>query len=228
MVAAVRMDLSHPMSKHKTVRNSLAAWRGWLSPGIGVKRWLLILGVGAILMGVGIGALIVQLEQSRFTDNPLYNLVAPQFQPAGLRIVIPIVIGGALIIFAIFRLGSTLVAPFRSPNEGVAESLHSYSTRLRGPRVVAIGGGTGMPTLLRGLRPYTNDITAVVTVADDGGSSGRLRQEFDLIPPGDFRNNLAALARDEALMTQLMQYRFSGRVDEDERVAEEVILQIEM
>lgn len=80
------------------------------------------------------------------------------------------------------------------------------------PRIVAIGGGTGMPGLLRGLTAYTHNITAVVTVADDGGSSGRLRRELGLLPPGDFRNNMAALSRDEALMTQLLQYRFGSSV----------------
>jgi uncharacterized cofD-like protein len=79
--------------------------------------------------------------------------------------------------------------------------------------MVAIGGGTGLPSLLRGIKEFTSNITAVVTVADDGGSSGRLRQELGLLPPGDFRNNLAALARDEALMTQLLQYRFGGSLD---------------
>lgn len=78
------------------------------------------------------------------------------------------------------------------------------------PKIVAIGGGTGMPSLLRGLKQYTNQITALVTVADDGGSSGRLRRDLDLLPPGDFRNNLAALSQDEALMTQVLQYRFGG------------------
>lgn len=80
------------------------------------------------------------------------------------------------------------------------------------PRIVAIGGGTGMPGLLRGLTAYTHNITAIVTVADDGGSSGRLRRELGLLPPGDFRNNMAALSRDEALMTQLLQYRFGSSV----------------
>ena len=83
-----------------------------------------------------------------------------------------------------------------------------------GPRLVAIGGGTGMPTLLRGLRRYTGQITAIVTVADDGGSSGRLRRELGVLPPGDFRGNIAALSRDEELMTQLLQYRFGASVDE--------------
>lgn len=84
-----------------------------------------------------------------------------------------------------------------------------------GPRLVAIGGGTGMPALLRGLRRYTGQITAIVTVADDGGSSGRLRRELGVLPPGDFRGNIAALSRDEELMTQLLQYRFGASVDEN-------------
>lgn len=78
----------------------------------------------------------------------------------------------------------------------------------RAPKIVAIGGGTGLSTLLRGLKAYTPHITAIVTVADDGGSSGRLRRELGLLPPGDFRNCIAALADDEALITQLFQYRF--------------------
>lgn len=85
------------------------------------------------------------------------------------------------------------------------------STR-EGPRLVAIGGGTGMPSLLRGLTRYTHNITAIVTVADDGGSSGRLRREYGLLPPGDFRSNIAALSRDEELMTQLLHYRFGAGV----------------
>jgi uncharacterized cofD-like protein len=76
------------------------------------------------------------------------------------------------------------------------------------PKMVAIGGGTGLSTLLRGLKAHPPQITAVVTVADDGGSSGRLRRELGVLPPGDFRNCIAALADDEALITQLFQYRF--------------------
>jgi uncharacterized cofD-like protein len=76
------------------------------------------------------------------------------------------------------------------------------------PKVVSIGGGTGLSSLLRGLKAYTPFITAIVTVADDGGSSGRLRRELGMLPPGDFRNCIAALADDEALITQLFQYRF--------------------
>ena len=84
----------------------------------------------------------------------------------------------------------------------------SDGTGIQAPKVVAIGGGTGLSTLLRGLKAHTPLITAIVTVADDGGSSGRLRRELGLLPPGDFRNCIAALADDEALITQLFQYRF--------------------
>ncbi|MCA9969070.1 MAG: YvcK family protein, partial [Anaerolineales bacterium] len=123
--------------------------------------------------------------------------------------------GGALVILlAVTRLGGTLIAPFHSADEHVADTLYDYSRRGRGPHIVAIGGGTGMPALLRGLREYTRNITAIVTVADDGGSSGRLRRELGLLPPGDFRNNIAALSRDEALMTQVLQYRFGSAVAE--------------
>ncbi|MBI3321541.1 MAG: YvcK family protein [Candidatus Omnitrophica bacterium] len=79
----------------------------------------------------------------------------------------------------------------------------------RGPKIVVIGGGTGLSTLLHGLKAYTTNLTAIVTVADDGGSSGRLRQEFDMLPPGDIRNCLVALADTEPLMQQLFQYRFA-------------------
>lgn len=81
------------------------------------------------------------------------------------------------------------------------------------PKIVAIGGGTGLSTLLRGLKYHTSHLTAIVTVADDGGSSGRLRRSLGVLPPGDFRNCLTALADDEALLTQLFQYRFGGEGD---------------
>jgi uncharacterized cofD-like protein len=84
-----------------------------------------------------------------------------------------------------------------------------YRSQLRGPRVVCVGGGTGLPVLLRGLKEHTSNMTAIVTVGDDGGSSGRLRRELGLLPPGDLRNCIAALAEAEPLMTRLFQYRFN-------------------
>jgi uncharacterized cofD-like protein len=95
----------------------------------------------------------------------------------------------------------------------VVDELTEFRRLERGPRIVAIGGGHGLATLLRGLKQHTRNITAVVTVADDGGSSGRLRADFGILPPGDIRNCLAALSNDEQMLTQLFQYRFSGAGD---------------
>ncbi|HEX6140031.1 MAG TPA: gluconeogenesis factor YvcK family protein, partial [Candidatus Limnocylindria bacterium] len=98
--------------------------------------------------------------------------------------------------------------PFVARGDSVLEVIYTKRYLARGPRIVAIGGGTGLSTLLRGVKGYSANITAVVAVADDGGSSGRLRQQLGIVPPGDIRNCIAALADAEPLMTQLMQYRF--------------------
>ena len=81
--------------------------------------------------------------------------------------------------------------------------------RVHGPRIAVIGGGNGLSTMLRGLKNYTENITAIVTVADDGGGSGMLRQDLGMPPPGDIRNCMEALANTEPLMSELMHYRFS-------------------
>lgn len=192
------------------------SWRLWLTVGIGVKRWLLLLCLGAWLVGIGVLSALAWVHLAGWLPTAFYELFALHFLPIGWRAALTLLLGVALTLLAVERLGSRLVAPFRRPDEGVAESLYRYSKGRRGPRVVAIGGGTGMPGLLRGLKEHTSNITAIVTVADDGGSSGRLRRELGLLPPGDFRNNIAALARDEALMTQLMQYRFGASLPAEE------------
>ena len=89
------------------------------------------------------------------------------------------------------------------------DTLDSFRRRDREPRIVVLGGGHGIASLLRGLKAYTRNITAIVTVADDGGSSGKLRQSVGILPPGDIRHCLAALSDDEDLLTQVFQYRFS-------------------
>ncbi len=201
-------NMSEPnQSKRVRLPNSL-----WLLPGLGLKRWLLLLGVGALITGMGFVYVILVLHRAQWLPTIVYNLVTLQFVPVFWRIVIPFLLGGGIILLAVFMMGRRLVAPFRDADAGLAETLYDYSRQGRGPAIVAIGGGTGMPALLRGLKAYTRNITAIVTVADDGGSSGRLRRELGLLPPGDFRNNIAALARDEALMTQVLQYRFGSSV----------------
>jgi len=119
-------------------------------------------------------------------------------------------LGVGLVTYGVWGLNRALLRPFMRPGEMVIDQLRTFRRRDRGPRVVAIGGGHGLSVLLRGLKEHTRNITAVVTVADDGGSSGRLREQLGILPPGDIRNCLAALSNDEALLTQLFQYRFSG------------------
>lgn len=182
----------------------------WFRLGIGVKRWLLLLAVGSGVMGMGVVYAILILSQNGLLPQRIYAVITMQGWPPMMRMIVALTLGGVLVLIAIMRLGRNLVEPFRHPHEDIATSLYDFSQRKRGPRIVAIGGGTGMPTFLRGLRDYTSNITAIVTVADDGGSSGRIRRELGMLPPGDFRNNIAALAGDETLMTQLMQYRFGG------------------
>ncbi len=115
-----------------------------------------------------------------------------------------------MIGIGLWELNRSMLRPFLRPGSSIFDSLVDYRRRGRGPRIVTIGGGHGMSTLLRGLKVHTRNLTAVVTVADDGGSSGRLRESFGILPPGDIRNCLAALSNDETLLTQLFQYRFIG------------------
>jgi len=199
------------MSAKGSFWRALYARRRWLTVGIGVKRWLALLVVGAAVMSVGWIYLLLGLNRLGLMPAALRDVVTLQFLPLWLRVVLPLLAGGLIMLLAVVRLGKNLVAPLREGQGAVVDSLYDYRLRERGPHIVAIGGGTGMPGLLRGLKPFTSNITAIVTVADDGGSSGRLRRELGLLPPGDFRNNLAALARDETLMTQLLQYRFGGQ-----------------
>jgi uncharacterized cofD-like protein len=194
-------------------RSFLATARHWLAPGIGVKRWLAVLVLGASMMGLGVIYVLLAFYLEAMVPEPLYRLLVLAFLPVPLRIVLPLVLGLLLLALGIARLSRNLLEPFRRPGDSVGASRYRHVRRGRGPAIVAIGGGTGMPSLLRGIKEFTSNITAVVTVADDGGSSGRLRQELGLLPPGDFRNNIAALAEDEALMTHVMQYRFGGALD---------------
>lgn len=176
----------------------------WLTVGMGIKRWLVLLVAGVALVGFGITYAILSLLDIHFLRNiPVLTEIVFS--------AVAIVLGFAMIIFSVVKLSRNILAPYRQNQQGrVAEIVYAHRTRQKGLKVVAIGGGTGLPSVLRGLKEYTSNITAVVTVADDGGSSGRLRRELGVLPPGDLRNNIAALADDESLMTQLFQYRFNG------------------
>jgi len=183
------------------------------TPGLSIKRWLVLVLLGTALIGLGLAVLALDIYRNA-PDTwwlPALSWLSLRFLARPLRALIFGGLGVGLILTGIWGLNRSLLAPFIRPGRPVVETLSRYRRRSRGPRIVAIGGGTGLSTLLRGLKEYTHNITAVVTVADDGGSSGRLRDSMGILPPGDIRNCLAALSNDETLITQLFQYRFVNR-----------------
>ncbi len=182
----------------------------WFVPGIGVKRWFLVLLAGITLIGTGLAIFLLDVYRTA-PDTwwlPIISFISLRFLTRPLRILVFVGIGFGLIGLGIWRLNRSLLVPFLRPGQRLVDQVADYRRRERGPRIVTIGGGHGIATVLRGLKGYTNNLTAVVSVADDGGSSGELRRSLGILPPGDIRNCLAALSDDEALLTQLFQYRF--------------------
>jgi len=195
---------------YKRVGGGLRQSLRWLVPGLGVKRWFLLVLLGTTLLGVGLAILILDVYRTA-PDTwwlPLISTASLRFLPRPLRALIFGGLGVALVMIGIWGVNHSLMAPFLRPGRRMVDALAGHRRRERGPRVVVVGGGHGLATLLRGLKEFTNNLTAIVTVADDGGSSGRLRQMLGILPPGDIRNCLAALSNDEAMLTQLFQYRF--------------------
>jgi uncharacterized cofD-like protein len=196
----------------KYTHPSVNRWFKWLAPGLSVKRWLLISATGIIMTILGLAIW--------FRLKPVYRLLEliSDILEAIARIIPNYISGPLALIVGIFLVfwGQTrtvetitdVLVPER--DEELVDLLLARRRLNKGPKIVSIGGGTGLSTLLRGLRDYSANITAIVTVADDGGSSGRLRREIGVLPPGDIRNCLAALADEEKLLTELFQYRFQA------------------
>lgn len=193
-------------------RRRVSQWFKWLSPGLFIKRWLLISLGGVFLASLGLAIwtkmtpvfYIIQLIQNVL--GMIANLV-----PSYISGPLAVLLGIGLILWGQTRTFDSLTQGLIRPgDEELVDILLAHRRLHRGPRIVAIGGGTGLSNLLRGLKLYSANITAIVTVADDGGSSGRLRREIGVLPPGDIRNCLAALADEEKLLTELFQYRFQA------------------
>jgi uncharacterized cofD-like protein len=183
----------------------------WLRPGIGIKRWLLVGFVGELLLALAVATLLRSLfrdASTGATSSPLLDLLTLSFLPPELRLLLLFLVGGLLFGYGSWRLIRVLIEPYQIREEPLVELLYQRRLRARGPSIVAIGGGTGLSMLLRGLKEQTSNITAVVTVADDGGSSGKLRTEMGMPPMGDIRNCIEALADVEPAMTRLLHYRF--------------------
>lgn len=178
-----------------------------LYPGLGVKRWLMLMFFGLVVVIAAVLALILGLPGFKGLAEAIYQKTVAIFGAGPWGLLLLLAAGLAIILYSGYRFLGSLLRDL-APGEKAVDALYQSRYLKRGPKVVVIGGGTGLSTLLRGLKEYTSNITAVVTVADDGGSSGKLRGELGMPPPGDIRNCLVALADTEPLLETLFQYRF--------------------
>ena len=186
----------------------------FLYPGLHIKRWLGLVMFGLVLTSLGIAYLFVQIYRVQPFPEFVGTLTL-QFIDRPVRGALLILAGLAGIGLGLFKLNQVLARAFVRRGRGnLMDELYTHQTRERGPKIVVIGGGTGLSVALRGLKEHTNNLTAIVTVADDGGSSGRLRRALGVLPPGDFRNCLVAMADVEPLMETLFQYRFNNESSE--------------
>ena len=187
----------------------------WLPSGYGFRRWALVFAVGVAIVGLGLAMGVTNLYRAYVlpqSGTPFIYFMTLQFIPHPLREILVGLVGVGLGILGargMYRAAERAAARGRQYEVPMLSTFRA-AQRADGPRIVAIGGGTGMPTLLRGLKEVTDNITAVVNVVDDGGSSGRLRRDLGVLPPGDFRNNLVALSESEPLLSELFQHRFEG------------------
>lgn len=189
-------------------RNGWQRFARWLEPGLGVKRWMVVLVFATALIGLGVAILLLDIYRAH-PNSPWLAVLSLRALPRWMRAALLGTVGFGLLVFAVYRLNQSLLEPYVRPGKSVVDAVARHRRLGRGARVVAIGGGTGLSTLLRGMKQFSSNLTAIVTMADDGGSSGRLRRSLNLPPPGDVRNCLAALSDDEDLITRLFQYRFT-------------------
>ncbi|MDX2240608.1 MAG: gluconeogenesis factor YvcK family protein [Leptolyngbyaceae cyanobacterium bins.302] len=190
----------------------VSRWFKWLAPGLLVKRWLLLSATGVLLATLGF-AIWMKLTPVFYTTQFLGFILETIATSIPSYISGPVAMASGLLLVwwgQTRTLNSITEVLMPEGDEDLVDVLLAHRRLHRGPRIVVIGGGTGLSNLLRGLKNFSANITAVVTVADDGGSSGRLRREIGVLPPGDIRNCLTALADEEKLLTELFRYRFQA------------------
>lgn len=183
-------------------------------PGLNLKRWFSVQIIGILFALVGLCVI--------FDFKPIYHLISFAMRILDANWTLGRLVGAVFIIFGAYAFlkgwkisnDTVLNATDDNTRTNFLNNLVAKRKLNNGPKIVAIGGGTGLSTMLKGIKKITNNITAVVTVGDDGGSSGRLREEMGVLPPGDIRNCIAALADDDDLVTKLFQYRFKKNVSE--------------
>lgn len=198
----------------------LAATLQLLAPGTRVKRRLLLAIPALVALGLGLALLrrgepVDVLEPAiwavRWVDRRWPVLLGHDWLPVALGLVLTL--GGlALLAYSLWRTAQALAGGGSTGGSvrGWVGAVVRSRQLAQGPRVAVIGGGTGLSTMLRGLKQYTSNIVAIVTVTDDGGSSGKLQRQLNIPPPGDIRNCIVALADEESVMTELLQFRFRG------------------
>ncbi|MFC1646060.1 uridine diphosphate-N-acetylglucosamine-binding protein YvcK [Candidatus Omnitrophota bacterium] len=173
----------------------------WLYPGMRIKRWILLLILGILLIASGLAGGLLTLRSG--------NVASLQAKVLGTAYILDFIIGVWLVVQAVKKIFRSIVTLFLPQKEdNFIDIVYKKRQLARGPKIVTVGGGTGLSTILHGLKEHTDHNNAIVTVADDGGSSGILRKQFDIPPPGDIRNCLVALADAEPLMHKLFQFRF--------------------
>ncbi len=194
----------------------LRSWRTWLRPGMMIKRWVVLFSLSVIMVSLGLAMALAWIYRNYDFPQETSELIQTltlQFIPHPYRELLLVTSGTGLLVFSFYRLSHSIIQPLMALTSGsqrlseiVAE--HRFGPNRPDLNIVAIGGGTGLSTLLRGLKLHDIGITAIVTVADDGGSTGRIRKDFDIPAPGDIRNCITALADNESLVSRLFQYRF--------------------
>ena len=211
-IKRIKRTYNYLKKSNFVLKNKILRILSWLLPGLVIKRWMITSAIGFItsLFGLAIWT----------KGRPLYWLIDVFFWlMTSLTSILPVSILGPLIFFIGLSLigvgqnrsiNSIQKALVPEKSTFLVDALRVKSKLNRGPNIVAIGGGTGLSTLLKGLKNFSSNITAIVTVSDDGGSSGILRRQLGVQPPGDIRNCLAALSNEEPILTRLFQYRFSG------------------
>ena len=188
----------------------------WLYPGMKFKRWLLLFAAGVMIVSLGIAVVfnykyIDHIEEAIFRTVYLWS-GGYDYKYTAIAGLIMVAAGASIMLVAakfIIKSVITVLLP-SNPSEKLVDLIYEKRMLGKGPAITVVGGGHGLSVLLRGIKQATSNVTAVVTVADDGGSSGRLRQDLGMIPPGDLRNCLVALADTEPLMEKLFQHRFEG------------------
>jgi uncharacterized cofD-like protein len=195
-------------------REGCSRYLKWLYPNLRVKRWFILATLGIFLFATGFAVMndgvALGYAELQFREV-IYRLTGSAQHTAVPTGVVISVLGIFAIIIGFKHMLYSIISAVLPDNEGrIVDTVYAHHHLSRGPKIVVVGGGTGLSALLRGLKQYTCNLTAIVTVSDDGGSSGKLRNEMGIQPPGDVRNCLVALANTEDIMDTLFSYRFEN------------------